>query len=641
MARPRVLPFPVIIIFTLLVQLATPGIAWADGGTPPTEAQPVAEVSSEAVPTVSEILTDAPAGTELLVVDPTGTPEPLVTQQAAEAIAQSDPIWCDTSFIPVCTPPQGSVTALLGVLAADQATYHGDGTIYFTTDYASDDAYIRGSDPRVAALQRLTIDGQGNMLSVPLEVTGWAHDVRIQNLNMDLLTYATPTNALRVETSAAIQVDNVDVTGSHGGGAFLDNSSGPSSITVTNSTFNGNTWTGLDARSDGNITLTNVDAGGQEDGAYLDASTGSGNIIVTGSDFNSNSLAGLTARTADGDITLTNVTANMNSSAPASPTGGGTPMLTSPTIVGSAGDDAYGIGLTSTNGGAIQVTTSSALQNGGKGLWIEGAGPVNLQGVTASDNGLHGAYIHNLGACEALPISVTVNAGTFQNNAGYGILAVLGPAGTFTLAGSPFFVGNLLGDYAVNLDPCPECDDTGEGKAFNIVYVPETGGPPIPLDCSTFSGTVLILPNGDRATLVCPVSGAATLSSVPSTGLPAPLPTARTFVSGASVGLTKDGQPVLTITEGGYLTVAFAIPEAFRNTSLAILYWDPIANGGAGGWVELPAYALRPDGSPIVHRLHPDITPDDQMHILGGVRVSGDTAKVKVNFAGTFVLVSR
>jgi hypothetical protein len=128
---------------------------------------------------------------------------------------------------------------------------------------------------------------------------------------------------------------------------------------------------------------------------------------------------------------------------------------------------------------------------------------------------------------------------------------------------------------------------------------------------------------------------------VPSTGLPAPLPTARTFVSGASVGLTKDGQPVLTITEGGYLTVAFAIPEALRNTSLAILYWDPIANGGTGGWVELPAYAVRPDGSPIVRRLHPGITPDDQMSILGGVRVSGDTAKVKVNFAGTFVLVSR
>ena len=333
MAKSRVLTFPVIIIFTLLVQLATPGIAWADGGTPPTEAQPAIEVSTEPVPTVGEILTDVPAGTGLLVVDSTGTPEALVTQQAAEAISTSDPEWCPAGFSPGdpgCTGPYGTVGALLAAIGL--GAYSGDGTIFFTTPYAVDDAYIRGADARLAALHALTINGQipANTLSVPLEVTGWAYDVSVVNLNMDLTGYVTPTNALRVETTGAIQADNVDVTGSHGGGAFLDNSSGAGSVTVTNSTFNGNTWTGLDARSDGNITLTNVDAGGQEDGAYLDASTGSGNIVVTGGDFSANTLAGLAARTADGDITLTNVTANMNTSTPVGPTGGSTPRLPAP-----------------------------------------------------------------------------------------------------------------------------------------------------------------------------------------------------------------------------------------------------------------------------------------------------------------------
>ncbi len=620
MHRPRFLALPVIIIATLMVQLATPGAAWADGETPPSESQPAVEVSTEPVPTIAEILTEAPAGTELLVVDAAGTPEALVSQQAAESLSTSDPVWCPTGSLPGgvgCTGPHATVDALLTTIGS--GGFSGDGTIYFTTDYGpTDDAYIRGTDGRVAALQRLTINGLGNDLYVPLEVTGWAYDVSVVNVNMDLTGYMTPTNALRLETTGAIQVDNVDVTGSHGGGAFLDNSSGTAPLGVTNSTFSGNTWTGLDARSDGNITLTNVDAGGQEDGAYLDASTGSGSVSVAGSDFSANTFAGLTARTADGDITLTTVVANDSTDA-----------------------DSYGIGLTSKGGGAIQVTTSSALRNGLKGLWIEGTGPVNLQGVTASYNRLHGAYIHNQDACAASPISVTIDGGTYQNNGGYGVLAVLGPAGTFTLAGPPIFGGNVLGDYAVDLDPCPTCEKTDEGKAFNIIYVPETGGPPVPLDCSQYSGTVLILPNGDRATLVCPMSGETTLSTLPGSALPGPLPTARTFVSGVSTGLTKDGQPVLTITEGGYLTVAFAIPEALQNTSLAILYWDPIANGGAGGWVELPAYAVRPDGSPMVHRLHPDITPDDRMHILGGVRVKGDTAKVDVNFAGIFVLVSR
>lgn len=233
---------------------------------------------------------------------------------------------------------------------------------------------------------------------------------------------------------------------------------------------------------------------------------------------------------------------------------------------------------------------------------------------------------------------MTVNGGTFTNNGGYGLLAVLGPNGVLTYSSPAAFGGNVLGDYAVNQDPCPECDKKEEeGKPYNIIYVPETGGPPVSLDCDEYSGAVLILPDGDRATLTCPVSGEVTLDSVPGEGLPGPLPTARSFISGASVALTKDGLPVSVLTEGGYLTVSFTIPKELQGGNLAILYWDPVA----GGWVELPAYATRPDGSPMVHRLHPNVTPDDLMYILGGVRVSGDTAKVKVSFGGTFVLVSR
>ena len=80
-------------------------------------------------------------------------------------------------------------------------------------------------------------------MSVPIEVTGWGYDVTVVDLNMNLAAYGAATNALRVETTGGIQVNNVDVTGSHGGGAFLDNSSGSGSIRVTNSTFNANTWT--------------------------------------------------------------------------------------------------------------------------------------------------------------------------------------------------------------------------------------------------------------------------------------------------------------------------------------------------------------------------------------------------------------
>lgn len=639
MVRRRALPLSVLILITLLVQLGTPGIAWADGESPPSEPPPASEGSGDGAMPVAEILSQAPAGTGVVVVNASGTPEPLASEQAAETMAESDPIWCPGSVPatdPSCTPEQPTVTALLNFLQVNPS-YAGDGTLYFTTPYALDDVRISGGDGRVAALQRLVIDGQGYLVSVPVEVTGWAYDVTVQDLELDLGSYAGTAAGLRVETAGAILVQDVNVTGGGGDGAYLDNTAGTSGVTVDGSTFNGNTWTGLDVRSDGSVLLQSVSANGQEDGAYLDVITGSGSIAVGDSSFSGNRLAGLTARSGSGSIDLTDVTADLNTPLPAGPTGLAAP---STVIVGSS--EAYGIGLTAEAGGAITVQNSFARQNEGHGLWIEGTGPVVVQGMTAGNNGQHGAYIHNKAACQAAPIDVTVTGGTFENNGGYGILAVLGPAGNFLLGGSPTFTGNLLGDYAVNLDPCPECDkDGGESKAYNTINVPEIGLPPILLDCELYAGTIFILPNGDRATLVCPVEGEATASPVPADGLPGPLPAGRTYVSGASVDMTKDGQPVLTITEGGYLKIAFTIPEDLRGKSLAILYWDPIPNGGAGGWVELPPYAARPDGSPLVHRLHPSASPDDRMYILGGVRAFGDTATVKVNFAGTFVLVAR
>ena len=428
--------------------------------------------------------------------------------------------------------------------------------------------------------------------------------------------------SLRVETDGAIQLTDVTVTGSPGTGAYLDSTGGAASnVTVTGSQFNNNAWTGLDIRSDGDVNVTNVIANSNEYGAYLDASPGSGNIGISSSSFNTNDAAGLTARTDAGGISLNGVTANSNATA----------------------SDAYGAGLTGLGGGAIQVTSSNFFGNSGKGAWIEASGPTTLQSVFADSNGLHGAYIHNLNACAAVPLPVTVNGGNYVNNGGYGVLAKLGPGGTLTLVGPPTFSGNAAGDYLEDLSPCPSCEGKHEGKhkAYHVVHVPETGGAPVPLDCQAYAGTVLILPNGGRATLVCPVSGEATLESLTDNGLPGLLPPGRTFISGVDVGLTEGGVPLLAIIDGGFITLAFPIPDGWADASLAVLFWDPLANGGAGGWVELPPYALRPDGTPMIHRLHPDADPADGMEILGGVHVLGGSVKIAVNFPGIFVLVAR
>jgi hypothetical protein len=151
-------------------------------------------------------------------------------------------------------------------------------------------------------------------------------------------------NGLRVETTGNIQLTNVSITESIGDGAVLDNTSGAGpvygSISVTGSMFTDNTWTGLDARSHGNITLTDVVATGQEDGAYLDASGGSGSVTVGGttfgdSDFSDNTLAGLTAKAAEGGVSITNVTADANSDG----SGLATISINPPVLVGASPAD--------------------------------------------------------------------------------------------------------------------------------------------------------------------------------------------------------------------------------------------------------------------------------------------------------------
>jgi len=645
MFRTRHVPLPLLVITTVLFQLATPVIARADGGVTPPDPQPTAEVPPdgsevaesdstgevpaglpaasvpppEPAPTAAEILAQLPDGTVAMVLDESGQAESIVTLEAAEIITTSDPIWCPAGSSPGdpgCTLSQPDVSALLDTLFADPITYSGDGTIFFTTAYSTDDVYINGTDPRTAALRGLGIDGLLNALSVPVAITHWGFPVQLANLDINL---GANLDGLHIETTGQIQLTAVSVSGA-GNGAYLDNTSGTGAIIVTNSDFSGNSWTGLDARSAGEINLSDVVASSNEYGAYLDASAGTGSISVGASGFMGNAFAGLTARTADGDITLTDVDAN-NSSDP----------------------DSYGAGLTSLNGGTIQTTTSNFLQNGGKGLWVEASGAVDLESTNASGNGLDGVYIHNLNACAGVGgDNILVDGGTYQTNGGYGVHAVLGPSGHLTLSGPIVWGGNGAGDSYQDLSPCPPCvKDEVEPKPFNLIAVPETGGAPVTQNCVDYAGTVLILPNGDRITLVCPVSGEVTLARATGSGLPGELPGGHRYVTGMAVELAEDGAPVQAITEGGFMRVLFTIPEGMEDASLAILYWDPRAGSGSGGWVDLPPYSLRPDGTPMLHRLHPDVTPDDQMRILGGVRVMGAYVKVSVNFPGTFVLVAR
>lgn len=439
---------------------------------------------------------------------------------------------------------------------------------------------------------------------------------------------------LSVLSAGTIDTLNINVSSNGTYGALLDNTAGPGAeVDIDGGSFSNNGWTGLDVYSAGNIFLTGVTAETNEGGVYLDASLGTGGITVDGTNnFNGNAYSGLTALTSAGNITLQGVTAsgNFDPDSPAS--------------------YAYGAGLTSLEGGLISVTDGNFMANDVMGLWIETYGtPVNLVDTMALGNGLKGAYIDYLAPCgSGGGIVVNVDGGVYQGNGAFGVYAAVGPAGDLVLLNTPSGGingdGSTLYDFFVNKNsnPCPSPEPAKPPqKPFNIVNLPETGITPVSMDCTTYAGSILILPNGDRMILHCLVNGEASLVAPLKENLPGSLPVGRTFVSAMTLELTEAGEPLQVITEGGYVTVKFAIPEGMTAANFAILYWDPTANSGSGGYVELPPYEVRPDGIPMMHHLHPDLLPDDNMHITAGVRQTAEFVKVDVTFLGTFVLVEK
>ena len=77
----------------------------------------------------------------------------------------------------------------------------------------------------------------------------------------------------------------------------------------------------------------------------------------------------------------------------------------------------------------------------------------------------------------------------------------------------------------------------------------------------------------------------AVLAEAPESGLFGPLPDGSIFVGGINITLLHDGNPVSPLPAHTSTTLSFEI-SGMTGENLVILYWDPTANGGAGGWVE-------------------------------------------------------
>jgi hypothetical protein len=592
----------------------------------------------------------------------------------------SDPMWCPDGAVPgdaACTASFDTITELITFLAAESldplTPYQGDGAIYFQAgDYTGPEAYIVIDYTVIPQLGTLDLlggwdldpaggytgnTGTGTVFTVPVTVI-WDEDVTLSDIVIDcpLTTGNCSDVGLFVDGGGDITLENVDVTGWYSGaevdavgnatvtdsefsdntntglliyssgsvtltgvvadgnntGIFVDNTSGTGDVDLLNIFTDGNGWTGVDVRSAGDIGLNNVNTTGGVVGANLQTTAGAGNVFVMGSTFNGSSSVGIRAITAEGDITLVLVNTDSND-APGS----------------------FGAWLKSYSGGSINVQ-DSVFANAETGLFIVGTADVTLTNVTAESNTGDGAFVESgwvFGCFGPDGIPVTIDGGTYQENGGYGIVIYPGPNGTGTLAGTIAFLNNTDGD--VNIDLTKSCNpgsDEKPAKPYQVVEISGLGDDPVQPDCELYSGVMMILPGLSQVKVNCPVNDAVTVATVAEADLPGPLPKTFTLIEGLVVTAGEEG----LLPDGGSIRMCFKIPAESAGKHFAILFWDPIANGNLGAWIELPVNQF---GSQIFP-LHPD-TPEDGMLILEGVYQSGDCVCAKVNFTGTFVLVAR
>jgi hypothetical protein len=404
------------------------------------------------------ILEEVPDNTTITVLDAEGQAQPLATQDAANAIAENDPIWCPQGKAPIpgvdgCTPSFNSLKALLTFMSGN-ADYQGAGIIYIeegvyvsggTNDFNSPDydlSNIRNAD--------LTVTGGWNPTAgtltgtsafrIPLligtDTNPWGGSITINNITID----KSEGTSLVLHSVGNIKLTNVNITNAHDNGSGAELNAG-GNVDIENSTFVRNQKAGAIVRAAGNVSVANSTFGNPVSGRAQDV----GLDIVNG-----------------GSVSLAAITANGNREAGVNIEAGGNVNIAggffsgTKSFVGTGPSSGFlGYGLQVVTPGAIDLASVKAndnflwgasLQAGGNvvitdsffnanttadphfiddtGLLVTSGGSVTLNNVEANDNRLIGATIEAVG-------DVIINTSRFNNNNG----VTLGAGGTPTFHG--------------------------------------------------------------------------------------------------------------------------------------------------------------------------------------------------------------
>lgn len=450
MYRKHLLSLPLTLIIVMLFSALGPTTVYADDGvptdTPTTEVTETDEEATEEVAAdeasvnqVDETATEEPSlmeqvpdNTEVVVVNAEGEVEPLATQEAAEAVAVSDPIWCPAGVGPGgagCTDSYSSFDDLLNFLKTNEGdpAYQQAGTIYVEMgNYGGGEASIDFNTYGFTNFDDndLTIQGGWNTsnnttgattgatttFDIPIVIGSdanlWGGSLTLRNI---VVSGVVGDVGLTVYSAGNVTIEDSEFTNNDEAGVFID---AGRDVTVRRSKINdngSNDWNvvdgrGLEIKSGGNVTLSDVEA--NENQIFGADITSTGAVTIANSFFSGNLMYtngfqeffgyGLTV-VSQGDISLSGVEANENFLWGAS--------LDGPNVF--IEDSTFN----------RNVTDSTSFVDD-TGLLIVSAGDVALDNVEANENRLMGADIQAGGQVDIANSSFSRNYGVTVDDSG-------------------------------------------------------------------------------------------------------------------------------------------------------------------------------------------------------------------------------
>lgn len=581
-------------------------------------------------PTLGDVLQELPENTGVIVLDQGEKPLPLVSQEAAQVITQSDPVWCPGDSTQAPTPGANGCTisysTVAELVANAGASIAANGTIWITNGPQSLEPgpiTIDGSIYTNWANYSLTLQGgwtgttigTNSVFNVPIQILNWNAAVTINNITVQNAS----GSGLGVATNGGnVAINNSSFRNNRAGSTYFpwgdgaDISPNGGNVTITNSEFSGNHWDGLYVFNSGQISITdsrfNSNGFTQGSGGGLSAYQIDG-IGIGNSEFTGNLSYDITAYCNSGGFLVVSYPDNIPPFPP--------PVRMDITVDANCSSSAYLVVPTTTH--TVTITASATPSGLTLTPTSTPTGPTQAATVTATSS----------------PPSSPLNTPTrFLINTA---TATPLPTGGFIPTSTPTIParrpptvqprGSFLGASSAR--------PKSKGEFF--------------LDCKLQESFTYPLPNGDKVEIICPSgywSGKASISRLDNTTLPDKLPAGFTYASAFLVEITKLKEPVQmvngeflreevkVIPEGGYIKASFV---ALSRGNYSILYWDATNKS----WIPLKDLIVDEKGKPIVFDLDPE-NKDNLLKIISGVQQVSNPldprVEVSTNFPGIFVL---